>query len=189
MTRIEEKIGQSIREAAEVYVGMAGWWLSHAPESFLQMKIADGIHSLGYGVFVDATYQKIRREVGLLKGPKPQTALSRPDICVWSKDDRTLKAFIEVKKANHLAPVQADCTKIEGLMRPPYAPPYGYVIAYSEAKGMRAAETLKNRFKTWGQITGWKVIESGLCEAPDDEGYQWGHVVLKRYIRPRSVHD
>ena len=179
MSQLEEAIIEGVSEAAKKYDEMSGgWWLSHAPESFLQMEIATKIYETGFNLFVDASYNKILDDIGRIRGRPANGGSKRPDICVFSKASRTIKALIEVKRASNLFSVNLDKSKLSSLMRLKTGPKYCYVVAYSEANGNSYKKTLEERFLAW-EDKEWYCCHSYIDERQDDDGYGWGYCVLK----------
>jgi hypothetical protein len=95
-----------------------GWWLGHAPESFLQMVVAKTIReSVDNAVYIDVLLQQIGKETILGVGRPAGKARQRPDIAKWYKSSDTLLAVIEIKKNYRSQPIADDAQKLGKMMK------------------------------------------------------------------------
>lgn len=107
---LEKSILRSVRTAQREYEAMTdGWWLWHAPKSFLQVIVAQRVaKETKHVVYIDASMRRIERETVRGPGRRAKNAGQRPDILVWHKAARgrgpsaTLRAVIEIKTHGEL---------------------------------------------------------------------------------------
>jgi len=157
-----------------------GWWLSHGPESFLQVSIAQHVHkATNHAVYIDCSIKKIRSDMDCGSGRPPANGSERPDISVWHKSDNSLRAGIEIKRAYHCAPVKKDARRLTRWLSHESGPRAGYVLVYSESKGRNCIRTLERRFEAWSDDIGWSLKGSAIDRDQDEEGWTWGVCLLR----------
>jgi hypothetical protein len=167
------------RKARSHYERMTGgYWLWHAPESFLQVLVAQQIAKAGYSVYIDASIKKMKLDFDALPGRPAANLRTRPDISVWYKNNSGLKAVIEVKRAWSLAPIQTDATKVAKYLGQCSALKTGYILAYTEAKGKNRANTLENRFDNWATSISWKLLDMRIGVSESDD-WAWGMGLMR----------
>jgi hypothetical protein len=179
MNSLEACIMTGAGKARSYYARMTdGYWLSHAPESFLQVLIALEIQKAGYAVYIDASIRKMKMDFDALPGRPASNLRTRPDIAVCHKHVSGLRAVIEIKRAWNLAPIQRDATKVARYLRQCGAPKVGYLLVYSEAKGKNRVDTLENRFRIWAHRISWQLLtlRTGVSEIDD---WAWGMGLLR----------
>ncbi len=178
MNQFEASIFDAVRDAHRQYEEMtAGWWLQHAPESFIHVVIAQHLNAQGYNVYIDASNQKLRDGHVGLAGKIAKDPRKRPDISVWYKSTGMLKAEIEVKKAHYRYPIDADITKLSGCINTEGHSETGYVVAYSQSKNHLT--TLKKRFESWADNKAVKYQVHDLSEDIDSKGWGWGCCIIR----------
>ena len=188
MTLIEHAIKRGLKNTFKLYERMTDYWLSHAPEYFVTVGIAQTIHKdTEGGVFMDVSLKRIyshRKSQGeaSIRGKPPFYLSNRPDISVWYKSSPRVKAAIEIKKAYSLDPVKKDVARLRRIVGKPHGPKVGYVVAYSETKPRKSKSTsdsLSARFDKWEKSTKTKLIIKGLGKKSDDSGWWHGWCVLR----------
>ena len=185
MTKLEQRIHSAVLKVHKDYLVMTGYWLSHAPESYITVIIAQEIVKLGYNVYIDTTLKKIRNDqsknLNHTKRKLSPLLSKRPDISVVFKAKQQILAAIEVKRAaKFLNPVRRDTEKLEQLIGGEGGAKYGYVVEYSETKYHENRDTLKERFAGWATKTSWAVASSHISSLSGDEDRVWGFCILKR---------
>ncbi len=176
-----------------------GWWLYHAPESFIQAHLASLIAKKGFCVFPECSPKRWKASRDETKKPKgrPFSAhdKKRFDLVIWQKNGRKPRALVEIKRAVNAVPVLADATKIlryakEALF---YNIRTAYLLVYSEAKRNTGRQPyhsgrkkLAASFKNWGKelkglCRGKKARVRGVGttahqpqDQDDDEQWSWG---------------
>jgi hypothetical protein len=174
MDDLEKGLLDGAKKAEASYENITGGhWLSHAPESFIQVVVALELSRLGHGAYIDASHKKLH--TGIKRGPgRPMKRTGqRPDISIWDGSGETIRAYVEIKKAGHavdLPPsVRKDAKKIEALLKSPKAAQAGYLLVYIQASTKRKIEPLKERFERWARVLRtWELagcVEGKNCEA------------------------
>ncbi len=177
MNQFENIIFDAVKDAHKQYEKMTdGWWLQHAPESFLHAVIAQHL-SEKYYVYIDASNQKLRDGHVGLSGKIAKDPRKRPDISVWYKTTGMLKAEIEIKKAFTKTPIDSDIKKLSGFINTEGHSENGYVVAYSQSKNHHS--TLKKRFETWAENKAVKYQLHFLSEKTDENGWGWGCCIIR----------
>ena len=127
MNQLERCILDGAISAQEKYEKMSGGcWLSHGPESFLQIVIAELLSErTELPIYVDASIKKMMREFERGPGRPSKPNAQRPDITVFHKDE-TLRAAIEVKRAWSFHPIRKDAKKIQDYLSGRNAAKIGY---------------------------------------------------------------
>lgn len=177
-TKLDALILDAATKAQEIYIKMTGEWLSHGPESFLQMEIARKIFEDGSYVFPDASDKKVLHAMGPNPGRPPKDLRKRFDLTVWNKTNDTLRAVIEIKATTNYAPVAKDKEKIEKRFKLGKPPRDGYLLVYSEAKGKEGSQKLKDRFNDWSKRLDWKLADS-IVKMDEEYDYAWGFGLFK----------
>jgi hypothetical protein len=182
--KLEQSILQGAMAAQKQYIDMTdGSSLGHAPESFLQMAVAQKVaKATGNAVYVDISLQKIINEIGRGPGRPAGNARQRPDISVWYKSNATIRAVIEIESTHLSKPIAGDAKKIEKMMKLTSRPQAGYILGYSESKGKQPILQLERKFKDWAEKTKWHVFEPMLRDESGDEGepfWAWGFISMR----------
>jgi hypothetical protein len=183
-TKLEKKIHSAMLSAHKQYLAMTGYWLSHAPESYITVKLAQDIFKSGYNVYIDSSLKKILNDRdNYQRGGKRKLSPSlskRSDISVVYKSRHETLAAIEVKRAAYYVnPVLRDTKKLNKLVGIEGGATNGYVVAYSEAKYHEGKDTLKKRFADWAKKTNWALVSSHTDTLSDGENWVWGFCVLR----------
>ncbi len=151
MDDLEKHLLAGAKKAEASYEQLTGrQWLSHAPESFIQVVVALELLRMGYGAYIDATHKKLQE--GIKRGPgRPMNRMGqRPDISISDESGQTIRALVEIKKAGSavkLPPsVHDDAKKIEAGLKRRNATQAGYLLVYVQASTKRKIEPLKERF-------------------------------------------
>lgn len=158
-----------------------GCWLWHGPESFMQTIVALKLAETGHAIYIDASIQRLVADVERGSGRPTKNSRQRPDISVWYKDDETLRAVIELKRAWCYSPIERDAKKIEKYFRKKYfARTTGYILAYSDMKSKNSTK-LREKFKKWKNNLGpnWSLIQIHVDPPKDDQDGTWGMVLLR----------
>jgi hypothetical protein len=176
VNKLERVIVRGAWNAEKTYEKLTGGhWLSHGPESFLQVAIALALRRSGNFVYIDASIKKAERDKeSARRGRPPGNLKQRPDISVWFKATDRLRAIIETKLATwgDLQPVGRDAKKIERLMKQKHSA-CGYLMVYSEARGKKRMNKLKKRFRRWSKELGWKLIHATTSTSGNPD-WAWG---------------
>lgn len=166
MNGLEETILSSVEKVQDEYEYVSdGWWLYHAPESFIQSHLASRIARKGeFCVFPECSPKRWKDSVNEEDGAKPRGRpfsahnTKRFDLVIWFKSGKRPRAIVEIKRATNVSPLLADVKKI--LKYKKEAQSFGirtaYILVYSEAKRntKRAPfhsgrKKLEKRFKEW----------------------------------------
>lgn len=184
LNKLERAILGSAERAQGTCMRMTGgWWLWHAPESFLQHQIARAIVRTGNEVFTEASPAKIAREHNSpLRGRPAHNKQKRFDIVVWQRSQNLLRAAIEIKRTSTLQPVVKDAVKLRKYLDQRNSHGVGYLLVYSEAKGANRVERLRKRASSAAahlKATGWTML-SAVVHSPRSSPWSWS-VYLLRY--------
>src|ERR1700737_3553941 len=182
MNDLEKKIFYSAVRAHDTYEEMTGgWWLMHAPESFLQHEVGRAIHRKGFEVFPEASPRKIAREHDKPKRGRPaKLPRVRFDVVVWHKNQmqRRGRAVIEIKRALNNRGVLLDAKKLKSYLKNDrYGS--GYLLVYSQAVGPYRRATLGKRItalKNKLKAKGWKLLNQTIrpkSAEVEDDGRVW----------------
>ena len=164
MNDLEELILEGVCKVHKEYAYVSdGWWLYHAPESFIQSHLASHIaHKGGFCVFPECSPKRWKASIDENNGVKP---IGRPfrkhdkkrfDLVIWRKKVERPRAILEIKRAVSTGPLLEDVRKI--LKYKNEAQSYGirtaYILVYSEAKRGKTKKitgkpTLERRFVEW----------------------------------------
>lgn len=153
----------SVRKANGLYEKMTdGYWLWHAPESFVQMVIAAEIYNkLDVCVYPECT------PLGFARDATKATHLGRPphtneqqrfDLVVWWKNQQRPRAIVEIKLTYaSMTGVLSDANKLVAFRKAAARrgqPRHGYLVVFNSAyrnpkldKSRQGAATIKTRFK------------------------------------------
>jgi hypothetical protein len=179
-----------------------GWWLWHAPESFLQHEIARSMarHSKarkGFEVFTETSPTKIKDEHDKrLRGrpPKMESQRQRFDIVVWQKTSNKVQAIIEIKRGGTsvFGQVAKDAKKLKKYLSMTNAHGNGYLLFYSEAGGSKRLERLKDRISKLTKLLkpkGWRRVQYKIDAKlgdPDENDKLWSWCIcLLKYTSVR----
>jgi hypothetical protein len=181
-TTLETAICKGVKHAHKDYERISGgWWLQHAPESFLSTYIAKAIHKdAGFQVYLDTSLGKIAKErvengAPKARGPLPQYMNLRPDISVWERTTGNIRAMIEVKRSFGNEPVRQDIQKIRRFVQKQHGGRAGYVLGYTITK---RDNTFEKRIENWLQSDASLVLKYE-DPAADSSGYFWGFALLR----------
>lgn len=192
MNKLEKSIIDGALKAQYDYKEMSGgWWLSHAPESFLQVIIAQQL-AQSHSVYIDATIKKLRSDTVPTPGRPSRNFRKRPDIAVWYKDDVTLRAIIEIKRAWNFAPVYSDAQKIKNILKSKNFVKVGYLVIYSEImkklncrnSSVESIAIMQERFENWTGKLGpmWSLLHVHIDPSNNNSDWIWGIGLLRCYM-------
>jgi hypothetical protein len=182
-TRIELQIKKGAKAALKSYVQLTNYWLWHAPEYYITTTVANELGKLGYSVYIDASYNKLKNEIGKGRGKPLARATQRPDISVFAKSESNLNAIIEIKKAWNSDGIVKDSEKIRSYQKTKNKAKSAYILVYSEAQaskkfGMDQAEVIERRFDKWANAIAARKVWSVHNTAPK-ETWEWGFCLYK----------
>lgn len=162
MNQLEEALMKSVVVAWNNYEYISGgWWLSHAPESFLQSQSASYIsRNIDTNIFPECSPKRwkasleddsVKRGRSLIVNDK-----QRFDLIVWWKRN-TPRAIVEIKRAYSANGVLSDADKVWRYRKE--ATKYGfgaaYLLVYTEACKNRGRgggkKTVEQRFEKWNE--------------------------------------
>lgn len=162
-TKLDDLLLKSVQKANKEYEKMTGgYWLWHAPESYVQMILARDIaKELKVCVYPECTPTRIERDaikaIALGRPPKVNKQ-QRFDLVVWWKNEARPRALIELKltyasmtgvlnDGKKLLAYRSEAKKIQGLKQ-------GYLVVFNSAyrnndntKKRQGRETIQNRFE------------------------------------------
>lgn len=186
---LEKTILRCAKKAQRDYEAITGGqWLDHAPELFLQAEVARGIWRRGFRVFIDASLERIRQEIGSSKGRRPAASRKRFDISVWRKTSNSLRAVIEIKRDWSISSIREDARKIKDSFKLANSAPTGYLLVYSEANRERTTRRrsadweanreriLRKRFVDWARKLQWNLVDVVTGSYKTDH---WGLALLR----------
>jgi len=171
MSQLEKAVIDGAKTAQKDYGDMTeGWWLSHGPESFIEHTIAIKVRKQGFWVYPEASPKKIMEERNdRPKGRPPRNLGQRFDLVVWDKSDDNIRAIFEIKKAWNITSLRGDRKKIATFLNRNEYVKSGYLLAYTEAKGGRRAETLSNRLAYWAEGLNCALVGTHIDAQGDGE--------------------
>lgn len=178
MNSLERALCDGATKANHAYVGMTENWLSHGPEAILTCFTGKHIsHKTGMAVCIDFSPKRIEAEKEKKKkGRKPRDFRRRFDMVVWHKTSLNVRAIIEVKRAYNRTTLRSDRKKLSRYISKNDC--VAYLLAYTEAKGSRRAETLESRRKRWPKELGCDLV--GYKIHPKGDGrYGWAIYVMR----------
>src|SRR5690606_14404200 len=176
---LEKAILAGVHEAFATYEkSSGGYWLWHAPESFMQAMIFQKLSALSPGfATLEASPTRIAMDLELKRDRRSDKMRDqqRFDILYWYANGKP-RSIIEVKK------VYSDLEKsINDIKRmrlwvsnPNMNIEAGYFVAYTEARGARAEGTINGRFERLGERAGAEIVTVSVSEERDDNGCAWG---------------
>jgi hypothetical protein len=175
MNQLEKAIIDCTRAAQRDYENMTDRWLWHGPESFIMCSVATKLSKkMGFWVFIDASPRKIQEERDERPGGRPPKNLdNRFDMVVWQKDNK-IRAILEIKRAWSIDGLRRDRKKIGLYMKNNNDVNAGYLLAYTEAKGLPRDKTLSNRLKNWANALHCELVGYTMDAKGDGE---WGWAV------------
>jgi hypothetical protein len=104
-------------------------------------------------VYPEASPKKIMEGRGERPKGRPAGNLGqRFDLVIWEKTTDNIKAVLEIKQAWDIAGLKSDREKISKFIKHKQYVKSGYLLAYTEAKGVKRVQTLENRLKNWKQV-------------------------------------
>jgi len=173
MNQLEKAIINGAEDAQKEYGELTGgWWLSHGPESFIEHSIAIKIKKKGFWVYPEASPRKIMKERNdHPRGRPPKNLGQRFDLVVWSKSSNNIRAIIEIKRAWNITSLLNDREKIATFLKLNEYVKSGYLLAYTEAKGEKRADTLSNRLDYWALGLNCRLVGYNTDAQGDGE---WG---------------
>lgn len=176
---LENAILEGVHSAFQTYeMASGGYWLWHAPESFMQASIFQKLSQLSPGfATLEASPTRIRMDLELKRDRRSDKMRDqqRFDILYWYANGMP-RAIIEVKKVySDLAKSIEDINRMRPwILNQSLNIEVGYFVAYTEASGVRAEQTINSRFARLGERAGAKVVTVNVAEARDDNGCAWG---------------
>ena len=182
MNALEKAIFAAVPKAAKKYGQMTGWWLSHAPESFIQIYVSCLLADEGYSVYPDISVGRIREELELdSKNIADDILRYKCDISVWFKKKRALRASIEIKKSWNSSSILKDIEKIRRINSVSRSASQGYILGYSESKTRTGDSSLAGKFQNWADYSGCKLLDHKIIhDPPIDEVYSaWGFCLIR----------
>ena len=174
MNQLEKAIIEGTQAAQREYEFMTGWWLSHGPESFIMCTVANKVaRKANFAVFIEASPKRILEERDeKLRGRPPASHKQRFDIVVWQKSKNNIRAIVEVKRAYSITGLRKDREKISNYMDSNDFVSTGYLLAYTEAKGKKRENTLKNRLRNWARELSC-VLTGSFVDGKGDGEWGW----------------
>jgi len=156
------------------YRWSGGYWLGHAPESYMQVEIARALSKICPFVTLEDTVRDILTHSSAEKrGYQPRgNASGRVDIIVWWKNG-TPRVLIEIKKGWGSDIINSDAKRLRQLSSRGGSPQHGIIIVYTDAK---KEETIHKRFKNIEISSSTKIVD-WLCpkkKIEDGEIWYWG---------------
>jgi hypothetical protein len=187
LNKLENALVEGIVGAVKQYGDMAGTSLAHAPESFLQMKLADALHQTGsYWVYPDISIGRIYNEIhGNRDKIDLELAQLRPDVSVWYKISGNIRSAIEIKRTWQTSPIMKDAEKLRRILNKNSYIKSSYIIGYWECKSDYENETLTAKFLSWADRTATELVAAPTGEIFGDfheynDGYKtWGAAILR----------
>jgi hypothetical protein len=178
--RLEDALFKNTKKALGAYRKMTGVGRPyHVPESFVQMFLALNVSkSLGIRVLPEATKRKIEEVLGRpAKGRVPSYFKARYDLAIFFNSAR-LWAAVELKRANSLAPLQADKKKLRRFLSAATGKSArrGYLLAFTGAKPRtgerrvaRSKESVRDRIKNWASALDASLVGSLVTFSREDD--------------------
>lgn len=178
MNKLEHALCAGAVKANRAYDGMTGYWLSHGPEAILTCLTGKHVsYETDMAVCVDFSPKRIEAEKDKKKkGRKPKDFRRRFDMVVWYKASLNVRAIVEVKKAYNRTTLRSDRKKLSRYISKNDCA--AYLLAYTEAKGSRRAETLESRRKRWPIELGCDLV-SYKIHPKGDGTYGWAIYVMR----------
>lgn len=173
---IIDGIFQGIKVAFSNYRKLSGgYWLGHAPESFIQSEIARSLGKLSpLFITLEDTVDSILRDAGAdLRGAKPRnSATGRIDVILWWADG-TPRILIEVKKAWNYDAITKDATRLKQLLNRGGTWKNGIIAVYTDARNPKMIE---NRFEQLAGKSGTTIARQigPTKRTEDNETWYWG---------------
>jgi hypothetical protein len=175
--KLEQDIFRGALKAQSSYEEMTGgWWLSHGPESIIQIQIALSLKKNHY-VDAEASPAKILQyHDSKPRGRPSHNRRNRFDLVVWNKSGLKIRAVVEVKRAYNTAPLIRDAEKLRRYAANASSNDFaGYLLFYSEAVN---AVALKNRIGKAAKETNSSVVGQKVTHLKDEE-VQWSIALLR----------
>ena len=168
MNDLEKPILKGVCKAHKEYDCVSdGWWLYHAPESFIQSHLASYIARKGkFCIFPECSPKRWKNSLDEGNDVKPRGRpfskhnKKRFDLVIWRKKVERPGAIVEIKRAVHVAPLLADAHKVLDYKKEAcrYGISTAYILVYSEAKRnterapLHSGKTkLKEKFGSWSK--------------------------------------
>ena len=176
---LENAIVEGVRTAFTTYErASGGYWLWHAPESFMQASIFQKLSALSPGfATLEASPTRIGMDLELKRDRRSDKMRDqqRFDILYWYANGMP-RAIVEVKKVySDLSSSIADINRMRPWVKNKSLNiEAGYFVAYTEACGVKAAQTIDDRFARLGERAGAQVLIVAVGEERDDNGCAWG---------------
>ena len=191
MNKLEECILKAVRKAQNSYLDMTGgdtteggWWLRHAPESYLQTVVAQSIfRRLKHRVYIDSSLKKIRSDQKKRGRPAQANAAKRPDLAIWHKSRSVVRAIIEIKIAWNKEAILEDSKKLIEISNSKTRKKL-YILAYSEVKiynnnDKDARKKLRGNLTDWKPDNKWSRIIGNIPKSNCDEERCWGAALYR----------
>lgn len=176
--RLDVIVGHALRGVASAfdkYRRMSGgYWLSYAPESYIQAEIANALAKKCPFVTLEDNVGEILENSGAdRRGAKPRgSRWGRVDIVVWWKNDSP-RTLIEVKKISNGAIFNDDAKRLRGLLKKKTSSfAEGILIGYADAP---YKEKIDERFDAIITNTGSELIGrlNPRKSVEDGKPYYW----------------
>ena len=156
------------------YKWSGGYWLSYAPESYMQVEIACALSKTCPFVTLEDNVRDILTDSSAEKrGYQPRgNASGRVDIIVWWKN-KTPRVLIEVKKGWGNDIINSDAERLRQLLNRGGSQQHGIIIVYTDAK---KEETIHKRFKEIEIRSSTGIIDKlgPKKKIEDGEIWYWG---------------
>lgn len=190
---IETALLAGLKKAYKDYFAISdGQWLSHGPEHFIEVVVAQTLMKHRYHSYINSSNGKTFRDIAddetLAKGPKEISRVlaglgsQRPDLTIWHKVAGTVNAVVEIKRAWSAHPVVKDCQKLEKMFQCDLEPKNAYMLVYTSAgeskRTKNPRELIKKRFEAWKEATGWSCVENYISH--NSKNGAWGGCLLKK---------
>ena len=147
-----------------------GYWLSYAPESYIQVEIARSLKKEFLFITLEDTVRDILIDSDAeMRGRKPRNSpAGRVDIIAWWKNE-TPRALIEVKKCWTYDGINSDAIRLRQLLKHGGSLQIGLIVVYTEAKNEK---TITERFKKM-EIHSNTQMQSRLKPKKDKDDDNW----------------
>lgn len=172
---IKHAVMGGAKKAFKIYEkASGGYWLWHAPESYIQACVFIELSGLpGLYVTLESSPRKIQLDCKFKRDRRSDrmTDQQRFDILVWYGNG-TPRIPIEVKKTfNSPDKCINDIDRMKPLANNPEINiQAGMLLAYTEAK---KDQTILSRFEKIAQKTN-SMLTPYICPNADDNGWRWG---------------
>ena len=176
LEKIETAIKKGCQRAADRYEKITGGhWLSSAPESYIQSCIFEKIGDLdNLYATMETSHQKISEDtdISFKKKFTEDMKNGRLDLVVWYANGMP-RVIIEIKKFYLKSTFDNDASRIRYWMEnSDIRLQAGFLVGYTEAKGVKSRETLTHRFESLRDHTNGDLRWCDIRSDADDYGYR-----------------